>query len=80
MRKIYQQRRFIKAGLKEAGFECANPKGVLPLQDSSQPQSGQCGILKATIQEAKVAVIPEHHLDLVVKYMFVLVTLLAPKI
>lgn len=61
MRKIYQQRRdLLLAGLKEAGFECANPKGAFYLFAKIPANLNQDSVAFCyeLAKEAKVAVIP----------------------
>lgn len=61
MRKIYQQRRdLLLAGLKEAGFECANPKGAFYLFAKIPANLNQDSVAFCyeLAKQAKVAVIP----------------------
>jgi len=61
MRKIYQQRRdLLLAGLKKAGFECANPKGAFYLFAKIPANLNQDSVAFCyeLAKEAKVAVIP----------------------
>ena len=61
MRKIYQQRRdLLLAGLKEAGFECASPKGAFYLFAKIPANLNQDSVAFCyeLAKEAKVAVIP----------------------
>ncbi|GAW99011.1 aminotransferase class I/II-fold pyridoxal phosphate-dependent enzyme [Secundilactobacillus mixtipabuli] len=61
MRKIYQQRRdLLLAGLKAAGFECANPKGAFYIFAKIPANLNQDSVAFCydLAKEAKVAVIP----------------------